>query len=678
MKEYEKQKERTLKRWIREREEVTDIAPLPAVVHPKRRARAIKSFKAFCESYFKDVFYLPWSDVHLKVIEKLESVICNGYRYCLAMPRGSGKTTLNQLAVLWAAMTGKAPFVVLIAANAARADGLVNDLKTWLETNDALLEDFPEICYPVRRLEGSPSRARCQKCEGERTRIDWKQGRFVLPTIKGTLATGACIHACGMTGSDIRGLSYTRPDGAKLRPSLVLIDDPQTREIAQSPTQCANVEGIIKADVLGMAGAGKKLACCVTCTVVAEDDVAQRLLDRTRNPEFRGERYQLLDAYPTNAELWEQYRRIRDAELQNDGDGSQATDFYRSHQEAMDEGARPTWKARFNIDEISAVQHAMNLKIADESSFLSEYQNLPPSNATMSEAFDFDALVAGLSGNPRGTIPDDFQFCTAFIDVHKNLLFWTLCAWDESFNGVVVDYGTFPEQRRVFTMADAKPTIMSVFRSGLEGAIYSALSKAGEKIVQPRTRTDGVEIPMRRLLIDANWGQTTDVVYQFIAESPYRASIYPSHGVYVGATTRQFSEYSFHKGDVAGLHWRVPNEPGRKKLRRCLIDTNFWKSFLFSRLKTARGDVGRLEINGSAEEHQTLCDHLSAERCTVVEARGRRVDEWTARPGRDNHWLDCLVGSAVGASIAGARLATTTGTRKTEVKRVSFRELMKR
>lgn len=676
---YNDVKERAQQRWIQAREAASDIGELPEVVDVERRERAINSFRAFCESYFKDVFYLPWSEIHLKVIEKIERVICNGYVYCLAMPRGSGKTTLNQLAVLWAAITGKSPFVVLIAANAGRADSLLDDLKVWIETNDKLLEDFPEVCYPIRKLEGSPARARGQKYHGERTRINWKQGEFVLPTIEGSLSSGACIKSCGMTGSDIRGLAYTRPDGAKIRPALALIDDPQTREIAQSPTQVATVERIIKADILGMAGAGKKLACCITTTVIAEDDVAQRLLDRSRNPEFRGERYQLLDAYPTNGELWEQYRSIRDAELQNDGDGSQATTFYLAHREEMDAGAKPTWRERYNVDEVSAIQHAMNLKFHDESAFLSEYQNLPPIVETASEAFDFDYMVAGLSGRPRGEIPEEYQFTTAFVDVHKNLLFWTLCAWTDAFNGVVVDYGTYPEQKRVFVMKDAKPTLMSVApSSGLEGAVYAGLGKVVEKLFAPRLRADGFEIPLRRLLIDANWGQTTDVVYQFISESPFRANITPSHGVYVGATSKPFSDYAFKTGDVAGLHWRIPNEPGRKKLRRCLIDTNFWKSFLFSRIKTAKGDPGRLEINGAIEEHQTFCDHLCAEYCNVVESKGKRVDEWQARPNRDNHWLDCLVGSAVAASISGAKLATTTGTRKTEVKIVSFAEKMRR
>jgi hypothetical protein len=58
-----------------------------------------------------------------------------------------------------------------------------------------------------------------------------------------------------------------------------------------------------------------------------------------------------------------------------------------------------------------------------------------------------------------------------------------------------------------------------------------------------------------------------------------------------------------------------------------------------------------------------LIDHLTAEYPVRVEAKGRVVDEWKMA-GRENHWLDCLVGSAVAASIAGIRpVATEAGGR---------------
>ena len=43
-----------------------------------------------------------------------------------------------------------------------------------------------------------------------------------------------------------------------------------------------------------------------------------------------------------------------------------------------------------------------------------------------------------------------------------------------------------------------------------------------------------------------------------------------------------------------------------------------------------------------------------------TEGRGRTVDEWKLRAAAvDNHWLDCLVGCAVAASVQGAVLPGT-------------------
>ena len=62
--------------------------------------------------------------------------------------------------------------------------------------------------------------------------------------------------------------------------------------------------------------------------------------------------------------------------------------------------------------------------------------------------------------------------------------------------------------------------------------------------------------------------------------------------------------------------------------------------------------------------HDLLIDHLTSEYPVRTEARGRVVDEWK-KAGRENHWLDCLVGAAVAASIAGVQpVASETGGRR--------------
>ena len=75
------------------------------------------------------------------------------------------------------------------------------------------------------------------------------------------------------------------------------------------------------------------------------------------------------------------------------------------------------------------------------------------------------------------------------------------------------------------------------------------------------------------------------------------------------------------------------------------------------------GDRGCLSIFGDRPDmHRMFAEQVTAEYYIKTEGRGRTVDEWKARPEQpDNHRLDCLVGSAVAASIQGAVLFGTDG-----------------
>ena len=75
------------------------------------------------------------------------------------------------------------------------------------------------------------------------------------------------------------------------------------------------------------------------------------------------------------------------------------------------------------------------------------------------------------------------------------------------------------------------------------------------------------------------------------------------------------------------------------------------------------GDRGCLSLFGDrAEVHRHFAEQITAEYFVNTEGRGRTVDEWKARPEQpDNHWLDCLVSSAVAASMQGALLFGTVG-----------------
>ncbi len=81
---------------------------------------------------------------------------------------------------------------------------------------------------------GVHQRAAGQLYNGKQTHIGWTAKEIVLPTMPGSRASGAIIRVAGIIGR-IRGMKHKRVDGTSVRPSLVLIDDPQTDESAAVP-----------------------------------------------------------------------------------------------------------------------------------------------------------------------------------------------------------------------------------------------------------------------------------------------------------------------------------------------------------------------------------------------------------------------------------------------------------
>lgn len=641
-----------------------DIGPLPEVVNPDRKAACERNFQLFCESYFPETYALAWSPDHLKVIEKIETAILRGGLFALALPRGSGKTTITESAALWSMLYGHREFVVLIGATESAALELLDSLKTELEVNERLAEDFPEVCYPVAQLEGIANRCAGQLYKGERTRITWTSNEIVLPTVEGSRASGIIVRVAGITGR-IRGMKFKRSDGRNVRPSLVIIDDPQTSESAGSLEQTRKRVRVLAGDILGLAGPGQKISGIMPCTIIRPGDMADIILNRNTHPDWNGEKTRMVYRFPSNMKLWEEYAEIRAEALRTEGNFQKATEFYLANREAMDAGAEVSWEARFNHDEVSALQHAMNLKFQDEAAFMSEYQNDPlPDDTADDSLLSVDEICAKINGLARRRVPLKCDRLTMFVDVQKALLFYVVIAWAEDFTGAVIDYGSWPDQHRhEYSLADANPSIQTLFpKAGFEGALYAALSALTDECLgREWEREDGAVLKIERALVDANWGQSTDVVYQFCRQSSHAGVILPSHGRYVGASSKPMTEYRKQQGDRLGFNWMIPNVAGKRAIRHVIYDTNYWKSFIHARLAVPVGDKGSLTLYGRIPgAHQLFAEHLTAEYRVKTQGRGRTVDEWKLKPqSHDNHFLDCVAGCAVCGSMLGASLPET-------------------
>lgn len=167
----------------------------------------------------------------------MQHSIEHGGQFAFAMPRGEGKTSLSEIALVWAALYGKRRYVVLIAAKEGKARELMKDIKTFLRHNRALKRDFPEVLYPIEAINNNARKAETQTYQGEPTEITWVANKIVLPTLidfeypedHGQVYPCCIIETAGITG-DIRGRHHTLTSGEIVRPDFVIVDDPSTAE----------------------------------------------------------------------------------------------------------------------------------------------------------------------------------------------------------------------------------------------------------------------------------------------------------------------------------------------------------------------------------------------------------------------------------------------------------------
>lgn len=678
--QYEAHKQRAAERSRKQAAAGRDIGSLPQIVDAARRSACEGDLLKFCETYLRERFALAWGVDHLESIKLLETVCLHGGQYAFAMPRGSGKTTLAESASLWSALYGHRKFLVLIGATEPLAESLLNSIKSEIETNDLLAEDFPEVCYPVRALEGIHNRAGGQTCEGERTRIEWASKSVTFPTIRGARSSGCVIKVVGITGS-IRGMAHNQ-GGKKVRPDLVIIDDPQTDESARSPAQNITREQVISGAVLGLAGPGRQIAAIMPATVIRPGDMVDRILDNTRHPEWQGRRFSLLKAFPERVDLWEKYHDLLSEGLRTGKKRELATEFYRQNREEMDRGAQVSWESRYDPDQISAIQHAMELFLISPESFWAEYQNEPKEMRKSGEQEPIGAaVIERLNRLPRGVVPMETSLLTAMVDVQGEILFYAVAGWNQSFGGSIIDYGTYPEQQlKRFVASDPRPSLSDVYPNLPAAArIYQALTDLSNILLGKQwVRDGGGGLTIERMLVDSGW--ETDAIYRWSRETSWRGIVIPSKGRSAGATSTPFADYTVRPGDRAGENWHLTASTGGLKSRLLQFDANYWKSFLAERLETPLGLPSALLFFGaSPREHDLLSEHLQSEYPVLVTAPklNRTVTEWKPKPNRpDNHWFDCLVGCCVGASFAGLRVigSQTTQTRQ----RIKLSELQKR
>lgn len=233
-----------------------------AKLHRARRAKT--DFGFFCRTYLADYFYTDPAEyqrilygvadtrsLSTETAGRLASFVREKYHALLVPtdrlagalfiePREHGKTVRWSFAyALWRVLSGETKYVLLIGATQAGASENLINIRTELEENELLQEDFGDL-------------------KGGR----WSDSRIEL-------SIGACIQAKG-AGMSMRGTRFRQ-----FRPDLIVLDDILKDDSVESPTIRAKIHRWLKRVVFNL---GKTAFIVWVNTIFHSDDPPSRLM----------------------------------------------------------------------------------------------------------------------------------------------------------------------------------------------------------------------------------------------------------------------------------------------------------------------------------------------------------------------------------------------------------------
>ncbi len=480
-----------------------DIAPMRVEdIDWDRRLACAHDLTLFEETYLTSVFDLEFSAIHHFANERISQCVRDYGRFAIAMPRGNGKTALCRGGIVWSIVYGYKKYVVLISSNESNSITSYGIVKTLL-TSPLLVQDFPEICYPIARLGNNVYKVRGQIYKGQPTFLRWsdtgeaqlpsllldedaaatydlhcpgflKKVSWVIDPATGekadryiTANSGTVFEAYSIDGA-IRGVNQINPITQEIyRPDLALLDDVQRDAKIDSPTAQDRLMSQIGGTITNLSSPDKALSILKACTIMREDDVSSTYTDPEKTPEYSGVRFPLVSSWPpgiTDYEVmletpagkaWTQYEELRRESYRQYKDIRLATEFYEANRQIMDDNFEVTWPARFDPRiAISPQQFAMELRINNPLTFPLEMQNRPRRSLASINMISADQFRKRQTIFPKGICPPDASILVSHIDVGNEVLWYVTLAVNHNFDGTIVDYGTWPEMpTRVFSSA---------------------------------------------------------------------------------------------------------------------------------------------------------------------------------------------------------------------------------
>lgn len=270
-----------------------------------------------------------------------------GSRQATAAPRGHAKSTnFTFKDTMHAVLYQYKHYCILISDSSEQAEGFLEDIKTELEENGDIIEDFGSL-------------------KGEKA---WRSGVILTKTdIK--------VEAIG-SGKKIRGRKHRN-----WRPDLIVLDDIENDENVNTPEQRRKLKSWFEKAV---SKAGDTYTDIMYIgTVLHYDSLLNNIL---QNPRYHVKKYRAVISWADDQELWDEWEAIY-TNLFNDNHEEDARTFYEANKEEMLKGVEVLWEDKLSYYDL------IEIKVTEgEASFNSELQNDPidPDNATFNpEWFDY-------------------------------------------------------------------------------------------------------------------------------------------------------------------------------------------------------------------------------------------------------------------------------------------------
>ncbi|MDP3791393.1 MAG: phage terminase large subunit [Candidatus Omnitrophota bacterium] len=307
-----------------------------------RKSLGEKSIEAFARLYFSHYLKNEICSFHKDLYRILmEMVSARGKHTAIAAPRDSAKSSIVSLIyVLWCICYRKEPYMVILSETHDQAVDLLSHVKDELDSNNELIEDFPEAC------------------DIDKAAV-WKEDEVITANRIKIIALGA--------GQKIRGRR-----NKQFRPSLVILDDIEGDMAVRNLEQRKKLYEWFTKAVLN--AGSENTNYIVIGTILDYDSLLAKLISDTQEKKWDKYIYKAVVSFSKNQQLWDNdWSRILDCQDgYKDKEGPEgALEFFKDHEKEMMEGVSVLWEDKESFYQL------MLARAYNEASFNSEKQNEP-------------------------------------------------------------------------------------------------------------------------------------------------------------------------------------------------------------------------------------------------------------------------------------------------------------